>query len=318
MDPKLPLDLHLLMPEILVLATGLGVILAEVILPSEQRRKPIALLSAIGLGLSLLYLLTVRPEGVALQSLSPWRADAFALYARGLALLGGLLVVLLSMSYTRRMDRGHGEFYALLLFAVLGAMLVSGVSDLLTLFICLELVTITSYILAAFKRNDLGATEAGLKYLVIGAVSSAVLLFGIALVYGAVGDVGFQAIASMIARGAPSLLLVTGLMLIVIGIFFKVGGVPFHVWIPDVYQGAPSPVTAFLSTGSKAAGMILMLRLAQAIVVPARGTPLQPIWIWIFGGVALATLLFGIFSAIPQRNIKRLFGYSSIGLVVQL
>jgi len=192
-------------------------------------------------------------------------------------------------------------------------MLVSGVQDLLTLFICLELVTITSYVLVAFKRGDVRSTEAGLKYLIVGAVSSAVLLFGIALVYGAVGEVAFPAMAQKIASGDTNILLIMGLVLVVVGIFFKVGGFPFHVWIPDVYQGAPSPVTAFLSTGSKAAGMVLMLRLGQAIVLPAVGTELGALWVWIFGGVALMTLLFGIFSAIPQKNLKRLFGYSSIG-----
>lgn len=324
MDLKITLDLHLLIPEILVLATGLGVVLAEVLLPAERRARPTAFIAAGGLALALVYLLERRATGLALwvvasdgdfagQLLTGWRADAFSIYARALALLGALLVVLLSIPYTRRLDRGHGEFYAILLFAVLGVMLVSGVADLLTLFICLEMVTIPSYVLAAFKRNDLGATEAGLKYLVIGAVSSAVLLFGIALVYGAVGEVSLEAIATVVKAGAPSFLLVTGLVLVAIGILFKVGGVPFHVWIPDVYQGAPSPVTAFLSTGSKAAGMILLLRLAEAVVIPARGTELQPVWIWILGGVSLATLLFGIFSAIPQRSLKRLFGYSSIG-----
>jgi NADH-quinone oxidoreductase subunit N len=325
MDPQITLHLHLLVPEIIVLATGLGVTLAEVMLPTKRRGRPAAVIAVAGLGLALLYLLHDQPMGVALsvvgkdtgafagQLLTGWRADHFALFTRGLALVGAILVVMLSIPYTRRLDTGHGEFYALLLFAVLGVMLVSGVSDLLSLFICLEMVTIPSYVLAAFKRNDLGATEAGLKYLVIGALSSAVLLFGIALTYGAVGEVAFKSIAVAVTAGAPSLLLVVGLVLIAIGIFFKVGGVPFHVWIPDVYEGAPSPVTAFLSTGSKAAGMILLLRFAQAAILPARGTELQPFWVWVIGGVSLATLLFGIFSAIPQRRIKRLFGYSSIG-----
>ncbi|MFV1959815.1 MAG: NADH-quinone oxidoreductase subunit N [Planctomycetota bacterium] len=192
-------------------------------------------------------------------------------------------------------------------------MLVSGVSDLLTLFICLELVTITSYVLAAFKRNDPASTEAGLKYLLVGAVSSAALLFGIALVYGAVGEVAFEPIAQAVKAASPSPLLVSGLVLVVAGLLFKVGGVPFHIWIPDVYEGAPSPVTAFLSTCSKAAGLVLLLRLSQAVFLPAAGTAMGPFWVWVLGTIAVVTLLFGIFSAIPQRSIKRLFGYSSIG-----
>ena len=325
MDIKLILNLHLLLPEFILAGTGLGVILAEVILPSDRRSRPTAILTAVGLVVALLILAIQQPLGEALKLvaedgekfagmvLTEWRADAFALFVRTLSVVGALLVVLLSNSYTQRMDRGHGEFYALLLFAVLGVNLVSGVQDLLSLFVCLELVTITSYVLVAFKRSDIRSTEAGLKYLVVGAVSSAVLLFGIALVYGAVGEVAFSVIAQKIGAGETNLLLVAGLVLTVVGIFFKVGGFPFHVWIPDVYQGAPSPVTAFLSTGSKAAGMVLMLRLGQAVVLPAVGSELGALWVWIFGGVALLTLLFGIFSAIPQRNLKRLFGYSSIG-----
>ncbi len=217
------------------------------------------------------------------------------------------------------MDRGHGEFYGLLLFALLGVMLVSGVSDLLSLFVCLELVTISSYVLAAFQRTDLKSTEAGLKYLVIGAISSAILLMGIALTYGAVGDVSFDAVAAVLSGAEPpSLLLIAGLVLVVVGILFKVGAVPFHVWIPDVYEGAPSPVTAFLSTASKAAGVLLLLRLAQSVFIPWAKSPWAAtnhglLWVWIFGVIAAVTLIFGLFGALPQRGMKRFFGYSSIG-----
>jgi NADH-quinone oxidoreductase subunit N len=323
---NLELNLRVMLPEFAVVAAGLGVLLAELLLPPGRRSVAAAASAAVGLGLALFLLLVVRPEGVALRvvaeggrfdghMLTGWRSDPFALFTRGLAAAGGLLVVLLSMPYTRRLDRGHGEFYALLLFAVTGVMLVSGVSDLLSLFMCLELVTISSYVLAAFKRNDLGSTEAGLKYLVVGALSSAVLLLGIAFVYGAVGEVSFSAIAAVVADPDPSPLLLTlGLVLLVTGILFKVGGVPFHVWIPDVYQGAPSPVTAFLSTGSKLAGVVLLVRLAEAVFVPAAAGPGGALlWVWFLGGISVVTLLFGILSAVPQRNLKRLFAYSSIG-----
>ena len=163
-------------------------------------------------------LFTRGSEGVALQllddgggpMLTGWVADGFSIAVRELTLVGAILVVLLSLPYLRRIDRGHGEFYALLLFAVLGVMLVSGVSDLLSLFVCLELVTISSYVLAAFKRGDARSTEAGLKYLVVGAVSSAILLLGIAFVYGAVGEVAFPSLTAAGSAGSPSLLLVGG------------------------------------------------------------------------------------------------------------
>lgn len=324
MDAKISLDLHLLLPEFIVAGSALGVILAEVLLPPSRRIRATAVLCALGMAAAVALLVFGGRQGIALALvgengplggvlLTGWRADAFSVFVRALAAVGGLLVVLLSIPYTRRMDRGHGEFYALLLFAVLGVMLVSGVCDLLSLFICLELVTISSYVLAAFKRNDLAATEAGLKYLVVGAVSSAILLLGIALVYGAVGEVSFGAVARTLVAAQPSLLLVSGLALLVVGILFKVGAVPFHVWIPDVYQGAPSPVVAFLSTGSKLAGVILLLRLAQVVFVPWIDAGHGLVWVWLLGGLSVMTLAFGLLGAVPQRSLKRLFGYSSIG-----
>lgn len=320
----LELNLPVMLPEFVVAGAALGVILAAVLTPIRWRTQATAFFAAAGLAVAAVTIFFPGFEGTALsvkgeaggplagKLLTGWASDGFSLFFRALVTIGAFLVVLLSIPYMRRVDKGHGEFYGLLLFAVLGVMLVSGVTDLLSLFVCLELVTISAYVLAAFKRNDAKATEAGLKYLVIGAVSSAILLFGIALVYGAVGEVSFAAIAYALGA-APSLMLVAGLVLLTVGILFKVGAVPFHVWIPDVYQGAPSPVVAFLSTASKAAGMILLLRLAGAIFVPWLAEGHGLLWVWIFGGLAVITLTFGLLGAVPQKNFKRLLGYSSIG-----
>lgn len=322
MTTELTLRLDLLMPEMLVAGAGLAVVATEVLLPAGKRARATSFTALVGLLLALA--LVVRDwgadvRGSALEVLAKdgsvvtgWTVDPFSLFTRGLALVGGILVVLLAIPYTRRMDKGHGEFYAVLLFALLGVMLLSGVSDLLSLFVCLELVTISSYVLAAFRRNDLKSTEAGLKYLVVGSVSSALLLLGIAFVYGSTGALSFAALQQAVTAGSPDPMLVLGAGLLLVGVLFKVGGVPFHVWIPDVYEGAPSPVAAFLSTGSKSAGMVLLLRLAQAVLVPAAGKS-EAAWLWLLVVVAIVTLLFGLLGAIPQRNIKRLLGYSSIG-----
>jgi NADH-quinone oxidoreductase subunit N len=181
------------------------------------------------------------------------------------------------------------------------------------LFVCLELVTISSYVLAAFKRSDVASTEAGLKYLVVGAVSSAFLLFGSALVYGASGSVDFVTLSAHVVGKGFSPLLALGTGLVLVGLFFKISAVPFHVWAPDVYQGAPSPVTAFLSSLSKSAGFVLLLRVVATLVTPATEAATRDAWLAFFGVAAGLTLLYGNLGAIPQRDVKRLLAYSSIG-----
>jgi NADH-quinone oxidoreductase subunit N len=306
------LDLHLLLPEIVLTVAAMAVVAVDLLAPASPRRTAAApALSAAGIAVALALLLLDRREGGAL--FGAFQADAFARFARALAAGGGLLVVALASTYTRRMDRGHGEFYGLLLLALLGVLLVAGVADLVSLFVAVELVTVLSYVLVAFKRNDPRSTEAGLKYLVVGAVSSAVLLFGIALVYGACGSLVFGAITDHVARGGFTPLLALGTALVFGGVFFKTASVPFQVWAPDVYQGAPTPVTAFLASLSKSAGFVLLLRLLQVVVVPAAGAGAGSPWAAFFTVVAVATLLFGNLGAIPQRDVKRLLAYSSIG-----
>jgi NADH-quinone oxidoreductase subunit N len=316
------LDLHLLMPEMFVAGAALAVIATEVLLPAGRRARATSATALIGLLCALAWIVSDWTQGVRGEALkvvgagggliTAWTVDGFSLFTRGLAVVGGVLLVLLSIPYTRRMDRGHGELYAVLLMALLGVMLLSGVADLLSLFVCLELVTISSYVLAAFRRNDAHSTEAGLKYLVVGSVSSALLLLGIAFVFGATGGLSFEVLRAAVVAGSPDPMLVLGSALLLVGVLFKVGGVPFHVWIPDVYEGAPSPVTAFLSTASKSAGVVLLLRLAQAVLVPSLGQA-EAAWLWLLVVLACLTLLFGLLGAIPQRRIKRLLGYSSIG-----
>ena len=325
-------NLHLLLPEFIVLGTALGAILPELMLPAGRRAVATAWTSLIGLVVAFVVIVAMGPsESLAMQVqaedgsiVSGLRMDAFAVFCRALVTGGGALLVLISMGFTRRMDRGHGEFYAILLFSLMGVMLVSSVSDMLSMFVCLELVTIMAYVLAAFRRNDLRSTEAGLKYLVIGAVSTAILLLGIGLIYGWTGTMSFEGLGEKVwgavsaGQTMPAIFLL-GMAFFVSGLLFKVGGVPFHVWIPDVYQGAPSPVTAFLITASKSAGVILLLRLAQAVFVRPLGledtlsNPLAEQWVLVLGAISVVTLLFGVMAAIPQRGIKRMIAYSSIG-----
>ncbi len=324
---NIDLNLHLMLPDLIVCAAGLAAIVTELLLPAGRRALPVAGTCFLGLAVAFVMLLVGDYTGAAMRVpgdaaadatlVTSWLSDSFSIACRQIITLSGMLLVLLSMPYTRRMDKGHGEFYGLLMFALFGVMLVSGVNDMLTLFVCLELVTISAFIMAAFKRNDLRSAEAGLKYLVIGAVSTALLLLGIAFIYGATGSISFEPIAAAISDigslGEKVWLLWIGLALLVSGLLFKVGGVPFHVWMPDVYQGAPTPVTAFLSTASKAAGLILLIRVGTVLLGPAEQAAGAVSLVALLATVAVLTLLFGTLAAIPQKNIKRLLAYSSIG-----
>jgi NADH-quinone oxidoreductase subunit N len=287
------LNLRLLLPEILVTAGALLAVTVDLL--SGDRRRPSLVPAVAGAGLlaALLVLVFASPAGREVAVMGRFVSDGFSVFARALAAGGGLLLVMLASAYTRRMDRGHGEFYGILLLAICGV--------------------ISSYVLAAFRRNDATSTEAGLKYLVVGAVSSAVLLFGIALVYGASGTVDFGPLSAHVASKGFTPLLSLGVALVFGGLFFKAAAVPFQVWAPDVYQGAPAPVTAFLSSLSKSAGFVLLLRVVQVLIVPAAGGPDAGLWIGFLAVIAVATLLYGNLGAIPQRNVKRLLAYSSIG-----
>jgi len=245
--------------------------------------------------------------------------DAFAVFLKVLFGVSTLLVLSLARSWLKRVDRGHGEFVMLTLFATLGMFFVCSVEDFAGLFVALELVTVSFYCLTAFKRNDERAVEAGLKYVVLGALASSFLVLGIAFVYGGTGSLDFAAlrtddVAQGLAHGGAPLLHF-GLLLVVVGLGFKIAAVPFQVWTPDVYEGAASPVTAFLSVGSKMAGITLLLKVVRACLGPsgdaglAQATP----WILLIACISAATLLYGNLGALWQGNIKRLLGYSSIG-----
>ena len=309
------LELHFLFPELLVIATSLACVTVDILVVPAKRWKLVPLTAAAGLAAALLFLLLDRREGAAVYG--HFTVDAFSRFTRTISVAGGLLLVAIAAPYTKRMDRGHGEFYALLLLALTGVMLVAGVADFMSLFVSVELITISSYVLAAFKRQDPRSTEAGLKYLIVGAVSSAFLLFGIALVYGAVGAVDFSSIAAHVAGKGAGALLSLGTVLVFMGLFFKAAAVPMQVWAPDVYEGAPSPVTGFLSSLSKSAGFVLLLRIVQVLVVPSTGplgigAPSGP-WATFLGVIAGLTLLYGNLGAIAQKDVKRLLAYSSIG-----
>jgi NADH-quinone oxidoreductase subunit N len=245
--------------------------------------------------------------------------DAFSVVFK--LLFGGTALFILAMSdqWLRRVDRGHGEFRLLALMATLGMFFACSVEDFASLFVSLELITVCFYCLAAFKRNDARSVEAGIKYVILGGLASAFLLLGIAFVYGATGSLEIRALSAQAddLGHAGASLLQFGVLLTIVGLAFKIAAVPFQVWTPDVYEGAASPVTAFLSMGSKAAGFVLLLKVIRACLGPGADAGLADPdavrWLVLVAVMAAATLLYGNLGAMWQGNLKRLLGYSSIG-----
>ena len=249
--------------------------------------------------------------------------DNWAVFFKLLALLSTILILLMAYDYRKVLnqftedpgtDHGTGEFYALPVFACAGMMWMASARDLVSIFVSLELVTITFYILVAFMRRQVGSLEAGVKYLILGALSTGFLVYGIAWIYGVthttnLTEIGIAISDTNSALGANPSPLFFGLALILLSLAFKIGAVPMHLWIPDVYQGAPTPVTAFLSVGSKAAGFIVALRILEPFFESDLTINQTTLIVLIMAGL---TLLLGNLAAIAQTNFKRLLAYSSI------
>lgn len=240
--------------------------------------------------------------------------DHYALFFKVLFAGIAFLVILASADYASKFKRFQGEYYALILLSTLGMMLMAATADLISLYISLELTSISLYILVGFLK-DRKSTEASLKYLLLGAVASAVLLYGMALIFGYTGETQLGAIAAAVQSMSPSSILdspalLMGIVLLVAGFGFKIAAVPFQMWVPDVYEGAPTPVTAYLSVASKAAGFAIIIR----VFYSAFGAPewLSSNWGMIFAVLAILSMIIGNVVAIPQSNIKRMLGYSSI------
>ena len=304
------MNLLLLSHELLVLALGLGVLLVDLWLPLPAKRK-LGYVAAAGVGLILLYsLLCVRlPASPPVQYAfgQMYALDGLALFFKRFFLLAALIVLLMSVEFADRITSGIAEFYALILFALSGMLFASSANDFALLFVSLELITVTFYVLTSFQRARVISLEAGVKYLIIGALSTAFTVYGIALVYGISHTLNFAVLSGVAAQFGSNKIFLFGLVLVLVGLGFKIAAFPFQIWAPDVYQGAPAPVTAFLAIGSKAAGFALLLRVLF-IAVPDITAQWSNLLIIISG----FSILYGNLCAIPQRNLKRLLGYSSI------
>jgi len=292
--------------ELAVIAVGLAALLLDLWVRPEQRRS-LACGVAVAVGVILVASLAMEASPPRLAFGGMFVLDELALFFKRFFLLAAVLVLVTGFEFGRRLEGGTTEYQALVLFALAGMMTAASANDFALLFVSLELVTVTFYILTSFQRRRVASLEAGVKYLILGALSAAFLVYGIALVFGASGTLNFSKLASSPPAVLESRLLATGLLLVFVGLAFKLAAVPFQFWAPDVYQGSPYPTAAFLAVGSKAAGIVLLLRVVF-VAVPT----LAARWAGLLVTVSILTMLHGVLCAIPQRSVKRLMAYSSI------
>jgi NADH-quinone oxidoreductase subunit N len=304
-------DLYTILPTLLLVAWACVLLLLDLFIP-KGRKGWTALLAAVGLAAALG--ITIAQAGLDQSAFGGMVVlDGFSSFLNVLFLASGLGAVAIAYGYLKRMGLERGEYYTLILFSLSGMLLMSQAADLIIVFLSLELLSIPLYVLSAFARPRTESEEAGIKYFLLGAFATGFVVYGIALVFGATGNTSLAGIVSAVSLTAfpgglySPLLLTVGAALILVGFGFKVAAVPFHMWTPDVYQGAPTSVTGFMAVGAKAAGFAALLRIFVT-ALPSLNLDLVPV-LW---GLAALTMLVGNVVAISQTNIKRLLAYSSI------
>ena len=305
MDASLP-HFALALPEIVLAVGALVLILVGAVI--GDRATP--LINGLALGLIALatVLVVAAPVDAGPGFGGGFTADAFSRFMKALAFISAFAALALSFDYMKREKFARFEYAILVVLSTLGMALMISASDLISLYLGLELQSLALYVIAAIHRDDRRSTEAGLKYFVLGALSSGMLLYGASLVYGTTGAVGFADIAAALKDTEPGLGLVFGIVFLLAGFAFKISAVPFHMWTPDVYEGAPTPITAFFASATKVAGIAMFVR-AVSEAFPG----VVDEWRQVVVFVAIASMALGSFAAIGQNNLKRLIAYSSIG-----
>jgi NADH-quinone oxidoreductase subunit N len=306
--PQTLMNYSLTILEMAVVLLGMGVLLVDLWTPVEMKRQ-LGYAAAAALGMVLLFSFshfvdsgtpTTAFNGMYVQ-------DGLSLFFKRFFLVTAIIVLIMAVDFSDRIAAGISEYFSLILFALSGMMFAASAFDFTLLFVAIELITVTFYVLTSFQRSRLASLEAGVKYLILGALSSAFLVFGIALVFGTTGHMNFGEIARVASQFSANKVFLLGLLLVLVGLGFKIAAFPFQLWAPDVYQGSPTPTTAFLAVGSKAAGFVLLLRVLFNAVPEITAE-----WTKFLIAISAITILYGNLCAIPQRNLKRLLGYSSI------
>ena len=305
-------DLNSILPIIILVVWSCALLMVELILP-QNRKRLVAPLAALGLAIALglqvnqgVQLARSGADIIAFQGMAV--VDGFAVFLNVLFLGSGLVAIALAYDYLIRMGLERNEYYILLLFSIAGMLLMSVAADLIIVFLALELLSLPLYVMAGFAWPRLDSEEAALKYFLLGSFAGGFVVYGVALVFGATGTTSIGGVVAAVAGGSANpIFLIAGAALILIGLGFKVAAVPFHMWTPDVYHGAPSAVTAFMSVGAKAAGFAALLRVFFT-AFPTLGVEMVPV-LWVLSAL---TMILGNVVAIAQSNIKRLLAYSSI------
>jgi len=296
------IDYIRILPELVLTVTGIMIMLADPVLHPEGNRKTLGLIALAGVVAGLMAT-AIQAEKYGDAFFGMVRVDTFSVFFHFVVLLVALVVILASFNYLEVQGINSGEYYGLILFGTVGMMLMSSAVELVLIFIALEISSISTYVLAGFRRRAAESAESSLKYFLLGSFATAFFLYGIALVYGATGTTNIYAIAAAMRNGTSALVYLAVAMMFV-GLGFKVASAPFHIWTPDVYEGSPAPVVALMSTGPKAAAFAVLLRVLFASGAPG--------WFWMVWVSAALSMTLGNIGALVQQNIKRLLAYSSI------
>jgi NADH-quinone oxidoreductase subunit N len=307
MIPPPPVDLGALLPALIVFGTGVLVLLLDLLPPrTKDHLGGVALAGIVGALIGAITLWNHETRAFRDMVL----LDNYAVFFHVVIAYASALAVLLSIDYLRRNGVESGEYYALLLFSTSGMMLLASAGDLLLVFLGIELMSLSLYVMAGLFKARLASAEASMKYFLLGAFATGFLLYGIALIYGATGSTNFDRIAAAAATRPRDSMITIGLGLLLVGFGFKISSVPFHMWAPDVYEGAPTAVTSLIATGSKAAAFAALIRVLTVALKAA-----QPDWSVLLWAIAVLTMTAGNVIAIAQNNLKRMLAYSSIAHV---
>jgi len=307
-------------PQLQLIAWGLGILLADSLFPDHRIKGKIGVISfafhgkqlagvfaAVGIIMASIHLYVLRVAGVGPAFFDMVSLDTFSVFFSALFLAAALVAVFISYNYLNVEKEQHSEYYALILFATAGMMFMAAAIDLVTIFVGLELMSVSIYILVGFLRTQRRSNEAAMKYFLLGSFSTATILYGMSLLYGVAGTTNLERIGAEIAGQETNLLVVTALFLLMAGLCFKIAAAPFHMWAPDAYEGAPTAITAFMSVAVKAAAFAVFLRIFIVVFAQVRD-----LYIPVLAVISMITMTWGNVSAVTQQNVKRMLAYSSI------